>query len=548
MRTGAYGSTDCRTYGVLGDAVNLAARLMSTAAPGQILVTDPVREGTGDLLIWERLPEIRVKGLSKLVAVSHLVGVTRRGSIRLQEPAYALPMVGRTAELERIRGTLDQVLQGKGQIIGISAEAGMGKSRLAAEVIALAHDRGLTGLGGECQSYGTNTSYLAWRNIWRGFFGLRGDQPPADQVRVLELELARIDPALVSRLPLLGPVVNLTIPDNDLTRGLDANLRKTALEALLVDCLRARARTTPLLLVLEDCHWLDALSKELIEVVGRAIADLPVLMLMAHRPPQADGMPVARVAHLPYYTEITLTDFTPEEAGRLIALKLDQFLGPGTDVPPEFVGEIVRRAAGNPFYIEEILNYLRDMGVDPHDAERLKNLDLPSSIYSLVLSRIDQLDEHEKITLRVASVIGRLFRAAMIWGVYPELGDAERVVAALERFSELDLTPLDRPAPELIYLFKHIITQEVAYESLPYATRAVLHEQIAAYLEQAAGAGSEPILDLLAFHYDRSNNEAKRREYLIKAGEAAQRNYANVAAIDYYRRGLHRCRWPAVRL
>ena len=283
----------------------------------------------------------------------------------------------------------------------------------------------------------------------------------------------------------MGAVLNLSIPDTELTRGFDAKLRKTSLEALLVDCLRARARTTPLLLMLEDCHWLDPLSRDLIEVIGRAIANLPVLMLLAYRPPEAARLRGGPVGQLPYFTEIELADFTPEEAGRLIALKLGQFLGPGAEVPPEFVEEITRRAAGNPFYIEEILNYLRDMEVDPGDAERLKTLDLPTSITSLILSRLDQLSERQQIAIRVASVIGRLFRAAMIWGVYPELGEMERVRADLERLSTLELTAQERPEPELVYFFKHTMTQEVTYESIPYATRAALHEQIGQYLERA---------------------------------------------------------------
>lgn len=538
MRTGAYGSVMRRTYGVLGDAVNLSARLMSLARPGQILVHDSVRDGTGDMFLWERLPEMRVKGKAEPVALSLLLGTAHQKRARLQELKYTLPMVGRAEELARISEKISQVLMGKGQIVGFTAEAGVGKSRLAAEVIRMAHERGFEGLGGECQSHGTNTSYQAWQSIWRGFFGVAGNQPLAEQLQTVEQELTRISPSLAARLPLLGAVLNLNIPDTDLTRSFDAKLRKTSLDALLVDCLRARARATPQLLVLEDCHWLDPLSRDLIEVIGRAIANLPVLMLLAYRPLEAQRLREGPVGQLLHFTEFELADFTPEESRRLITFKLGQFLGPGSEVPPDCVAEITRRAAGNPFYIEEILNYLRDMGIDPRDAERLRTLDLPSSIYSLILSRLDQLSERQQITVRVASVIGRLFKAAMIWGVYPELGEMERVRADLERLSALELTAQERPEPELVYFFKHTMTQEVAYESIPYATRAALHEQIGQYLERTHPTALERYLDLLAFHYDRSSNADKRREYLIKAGREAQRNYANAAALDYYRRGL----------
>ncbi|GAH12312.1 unnamed protein product, partial [marine sediment metagenome] len=222
------------------------------------------------------------------------------------------------------------------------------------------------------------------------------------------------------------------------------------------------------------------------------------------------------------FTEIELEEFTPEEAERLIRLKLEQFFGEETDTPADFMDMVTQRAAGNPFYIEEILNYLKDLGVDPHDAERLAGIDLPTSIYSLILSRIDQLNEHQQITLKVASVIGRLFRAAMVWGVYPELGELSGVQNYLEVLNAVELTALDKPEPELVYLFKHVVTQEVAYESLPYATRAALHEQIGGYIEANYGETLDQYLDLLALHYDRSENEDKKREYLRKAGEAAQ--------------------------
>jgi predicted ATPase len=150
-------------------------------------------------------------------------------------------MVGREAELALVAQKLDQVLAGHGQIIGITAEAGMGKSRLVAEIIRLATDRQVTGYGGECQSYGTNISYLAWQPIWQGFFGLDSAWDVADQVRQVERHLELIDPGLKSRLPLLSAALNLPIPDNELTVPLTPSYAKLLWKALLLDCLRARA-------------------------------------------------------------------------------------------------------------------------------------------------------------------------------------------------------------------------------------------------------------------------------------------------------------------
>jgi predicted ATPase len=349
-------------------------------------------------------------------------------------------------------------------------------------------------------------------------------------------QLSQIDANLLPRLPLLGTPLNLAIPDNDLTGQLDGKVRKTSLEALLVDCLKARTKETPVLIVLEDCHWLDPLSGELIEVIGRAIFNLPVMMVMAYRPPGADHIHAPQVSQLAHFSETRLADFSPQESEQLIQLKLKQFFGPQVEVTQSTIDRITTRAQGNPFYIEELLNYLQDRGIDPQANRAIENLDLPATLQSLILSRIDQLTENQKTTLKVASVIGRLFKASMVWGVYPQLGEYDNVLADIDALRKVDLTPMDAPEPELTYIFKHILTQEVAYESLLFATRSMLHDQIGQYIERASSDKLEQYVDLLAYHFDRSLNGTKRRQYLLLAGQTAQANYANIAAIDYYQR------------
>jgi adenylate cyclase len=538
MRTGAYGGETRRTYGVLGDNVNMAARLMQQAPAGQIYVGSDARQATADRFVWGNLPPLKLKGKADPVVAYRLLAVQDRPTIKLQEPQYTLPMIGREAELAQIRGELEHVRQGRGRIVGITAEAGMGKSRLVAEVIRAAREEQIVAYGGECQSYGTNTSYLVWRNIWRAFFGLAPAMNAEEQIRTLTLELTAINPALLPRLPLLGAVLNLPIPDNDLTSGFDARLRKESLATLLVDCLRARAQAMPLLLVLEDCHWLDPLSHDLLEVVGRAIVNLPVLIVLAYRPPQVQRLLALRVDQFSYFRRVGLTLLPDAEIAELIQAKLRQVYGADAVLPPELARQIAARAEGNPFYVEELLNYLRDREIDPQQPDVLEQIELPTSLASLILSRIDQLSENQQILLKVASVIGRLFRVAVLWGVSNQFGNQERVRDDLEILSSLELTPLDTPDPELAYLFKHILTQEVAYETLPFATRSMLHNQIGLHMERIYEGALEQHLDLLAYHFDLSENGEKRREYLLKAGAAAQAAYANTAAIDYYERSL----------
>jgi predicted ATPase len=363
-------------------------------------------------------------------------------------------------------------------------------------------------------------------------------------VAALEAELEAIDPTLVARAPLLSTLVDLPIPDNDLTSPFDAKLRKTSLEGLLVDCLRDRASAGSLLILLEDCHWLDPLSRDLAEILGRAVASLPVVLVLAYRP-GADADAPVDVDRLPHFHEIALTELGAAEATELVRAKLAQSPDGGHEPPAALVGLVTTKAQGNPFYIEELVDYIRGQGVDLRDGSALERLQLPGSLHSLVLSRIDMLAESPRRTLKVASVLGRTFRATVVSGVYPELGGLDEVEDHLKHLDAAALVHLDDPV-EATYVFKHVVTQEVAYESMPYAFRSLLHERCGRYLEHAEPDAVERNLDLLAHHYGRSENLAKKREYLARAGDAAQAAYANAAAIAYFQQlvplvaGAHR--------
>ncbi|MEO8613275.1 MAG: tetratricopeptide repeat protein, partial [Chloroflexota bacterium] len=535
-RAGAYGGSTRRTYGVLGDDVNLAARLMTNADSGEILVSSSVQKATASLFLFEpRLP-LRVKGKRELLTVFTLTGLRRQRAIRLEEPAYLLPMIGRQAELTLISDKLKLALQNKGQIIGFTAEAGMGKSRLIAEVIRLARGLGFTGYGGVCESSGTKTAYLVWKAIWQAFFDLDTAVELQEQRHQLEEVIHIHAPQRLDALPVLAPLLDIPMDENDFTRSLSPRERRNILNIVLEDCLRSAAAKTPLLLVLEDIHWVDSLSVELLDVLAAMSVNLSVVFVLAYRPLEGGQTSIPSVESLPQYTRIALDRLNTGEAEQLIQAKLAQlFPESGETLPTTLVSALLERAEGNPFYLEELLNYLRDQGMNMHDAIALKTLELPSSLHSLILSRIDQLSEEQKATLKAASIIGRLFKVAWLYGYYPLLGDVERVKDELDALSQLELTPLDTPEPELSYLFKHIVTREVTYESLPYATRTRLHEQLAQFIE---GQGAESYLDLLAYHYGLTENRDKQREYFPKAGDAARAAFANDAALDYYARLL----------
>jgi len=529
LRTGTYGGTTRRTYGAMGDEVNLAARLMSNAAPGEILISGPVQKATAADFVFEPHAPLPMKGKAEPLPVFAVMGERRARAVRLPEPQYALPMVGRRRELQAVEGLLNLAEQGQGQIIGVVAEAGMGKSRLVAELIRSARRRGFVGYGGACQSDAINTPYQPWKSIWQAFFSVDPELPLKRQMRLLEGELADQAPERAQALPLLGIVLDLEIPDNDFTQTLEPQYRQSALWALLEECLRAAAADEPILIVVEDMHWIDPLSHDLLEELARALTASPICFVLAYRPPQLARLEAPRLEAMPNFTRIELHELNTAEAEQAIRAKLAQlYPARGAALPEGLVDNLMARSQGNPFYLEELLNYVRDRGLDPADLNRLE---LPDSLHTLILSRIDRLTEREKTTLRVASIVGRLFRTAWLTGYYPALGELSGVESDLEQLARLDITALDTPEPELAYLFKHIVTHEVTYESLPFATRAQLHEQLARFLE-VIGA---PV-DAVAHHYGQSHNGAKQQEYWLKAGDAAYQAFANEAALDYYGR------------
>ncbi len=530
MRVGAYGGVTRHTYSALGDDVNLAARLMAQAAPGEILVSKRVQSATAAHFTFVAYPAVQFKGKAEPVPVFAVAGQQKRRAIRLQEPVYALPMVSRQAELQQIADKLTLAAEGKSQLIGIVAEAGMGKSRLVAEVIRAARQKGFVGYGGACQSDSIHTPYQAWKSIWQAFFEVDYESSLKRQIRNIKSTIENLAPSRMPVMPLLNVLLDISIPENEFTQNLEPKIRQSALHALLEDCLKATAKDEPLLIVIEDLHWMDALSHDLLEQLAKALANYPVCFVLAYRPPQIARLETPRLEALAQFTKIELQELTQTEAESAIRAKLAQLYPARSETLPEgLAATLIARAQGNPFYLEELLNYVHDRGIAP---SHLDKIELPDNLHSLILSRIDQLSEAQKTTLRVASIVGRLFRAKWLTGYYPELGAFPQVKTALDTLESLDITPLDTPEPEWVYLFKHIVTHEVTYESLPFATRAQLHEQLAAYLENMYPE-SLP-LEALAFHYGRSDNQTKQMEYLRKAGEAAQKHFAHAAALDFY--------------
>lgn len=541
MRVGAYGSRMRRMYGAQGDEVNLAARLMTEAEPGSLLVSGRIQKNVSNEFDLEPLPPIRLKGKAEPLLPFLVVGVRETRVKQLQEAYYSLPMIGRADELKLVQSKIELARRGQGQIIAITAPAGIGKSRMTAEVIRLMRRQRESSFGGECQSFGVNISYLVWGPVLRAFFGVDTNLPLRRQIRALEGEVQELASGRLDALPLLGTILDVPIPENDFTRALEPEFRKTVLHALLRDCLtasgdEARAQGQAILFVLEDIHWIDPASRELLQELAGGIEQLPVVFLINYRTPETDDF-LPQIEPLPFFTSIKLAELTDAQGEGLIRAKLAQHAPEATDaVPRALIERVTAQAQGNPFYIEQLLDFIHDRGLDLRSVKDPKEIELPNTLHRLVLSRLEQLNEQQQLTLKAASIIGRWFSYAHLCGYFPALGTPDRIREDLTLLLRYNLTALDRPDPDLAYVFKHVVTHQVAYEALAYATRAKLHEAYAQFLE--AQGEPERLLDLLAYHYDQSDNMAKRLEYLTRAGQAAAARFANVEAVDYLTRAF----------
>jgi predicted ATPase/class 3 adenylate cyclase len=537
---GILGSAERCTYSVLGDEVNVSARLMQSAAAGQVLVSRPVQKAAAGRYTFRSLGSLAVKGKEEPITILEPLAPQE------SRPAAAADqhLVGRVEERQSLDGLIAAVAAGQGRVLLVVGEAGVGKSALVRYLLQQVRERRWPAYVGSCLSYGQHIPYLPWRLILEDVYRLGPALRPEERAGRLEEAVAALpDPANQpgywrARLPLLAEALGLEVADTPLTRSLEGELRRDNTFQLLEALVRALAAGQPAVVVLEDAYWADELSLQLAAHIGRGLADLPLLLVTVQRPASEKTTPLHAFPHL-----VRLAVGPLEEA---YALALARQRLSAAALPPELEALLQGRAQGNPFFIEELVRALQEGGCLQRDGDTVQlcgdwqTLQIPDTIEGVVQARLDRLAEEDHLTLKVSSAIGRTFQRPLLREVHPTRPAEVALARHLERLGHAAFVLLEEAAPEWRYIFGHPILHEVTYGTLLFAQRRQLHGAIGAVLERWYAEALPRVLDLLAYHYARSEEREKAVHYLQRAAEKARREYANAVALGYYSQALER--------
>jgi class 3 adenylate cyclase len=482
----------------LGDMTNIAARLESVAEPGTVLVGD----GTARLLerrfVLEERGPLAVKGRARPVRAWRLLHARRT-----EQSGTTTPTVGRDAELARLRTALAELARGRGQIVLISGEDGLGKSRLVAELTREAGD--VTRLEGHCPSYGGDAPYRPFVEILREWLGVaEGDAEIAvrtkARARLGALLGARLDELMPAFARLLGIKTESDVPVD--------------VEAAYGEWILALARLRPVLLVVEDVHWADAATRELAERLVALTEREALMLVFSFAPATPSEATRLRLAVLGEYShrasELTLTPLADEAADALARTFL-----PGLDAAT--TATLVSRAAGNPFYLEELLRAVVEGSVV--DRRRTWTLTvgsaelLPPALESLLLARIDRLPEGARRLVQVAAVVGRTFPVRVL----DRAGDSDDLDGDLTMLLRAEVVREVRRYPELECAFRHELLQQAALSTLTAGRRRELYGRVAAAFEELYAASLDDHLERLAHYYAQAEDRPKTIEYLERA-------------------------------
>jgi class 3 adenylate cyclase len=519
-------------YTAVGQTTHLAARMEQLAAPGTTRLTAATLALAEGYVAVRTLGPIPVKGIAEPVDVFELVGAgTARTRLQAARSRGLSTFVGRDAETAQLRQSAEQAREGRGQVVAVVGEAGVGKSRLFHEFIHSHHTQGWLVLEASSVSYGKATPFLPLADLLRAYFRIGHD----DDTRTVRAKVTgtvlTLDRMLDDAMAPLLWVVDALAPDDPFLALDPPRRRRQAIESVKRLLLR-ESRVQPLLLVFEDMHWVDAETQAVLDTLVEGLPTAAVLLAVNYRPEYRHGW-----SGKTYYRQLRVDPLPPASADAL----LDALLGHDVSVGP-LKARLIARTEGNPLFLEESVRTLVETGVLRGAASAYvlagdaASVQVPATVHAILAARIDRLRPELKRLLQAAAVIGKDVARPLL----AEIADMpdEPLQQALAELQTAEMLYEARLFPELEYTFKHALTHEVAYNSILADRRRALHTAIVDAGERLYASRLAEHVEMLAHHAARGGMSDKAVKYLREAGTRAAARSANREAVDYLEHAL----------
>ncbi len=543
---GMVGTDRKRSYTVMGDVVNVAARLESASTRGQIFVNEDTYNLTNRLFVFEEKDPIKVKGKPEPLKVYQLISARDLSQTQRGLSGMEAPLIGREYETHILLDAYRNLRAGQGNIVVVAGDAGLGKSRLVAETLKQVRQAENDSpkplwLFGRGLAYRQSFANRLFVDILYSYLQLPEDSD--DELVKLRLE-AMGDELFGDRknevVPYLTTLLGIKLNGDTELPVNDPQILQQRIFLAMGEWVESLAARQPLVMVFEDLHWSDPSSVAMIEYLFALTVYNPILLACVTRPERVSNFwkikSQSAREYTKNFTELTLWPLTDEESRQLIKhlLKIEP-------MPEDLEQLLLSRAEGNPLFLEEVLRSLIEDGTIARSnghwqiARSVTDINIPNTLQGVLTARIDRLEESVKRVLQVAAVIGRVFPRFVL---APIINDEKILESALEQLELADLIAVHKREPEPEYIFKHVLTYETAYNSMLHQQRQMIHRQIADFMATRYWLLGEQFAPIVADHYYKSETWPRAMRYYQRAAEAALQSFANEQAVNFYGRAL----------